>query len=239
MGERAFGPLHQRRTRLCRFSLRTRRMGRANPGRRLAELRDRRRCAGTLRRFVASAGRKIYPSSLISKGNPAAKAPCHPCRTSWRLDPCRRSTAWRRAMRRLCSAAPRGWAIPCLRRWRMCFGRVLPDRHDEPRGADEEPQDEVLRRGGERDVHIALKPRERRLHADAAEAAAPGGVRSSDGLPARLDRHPVERKAARGGRTPPPRLRQLDVRERYALGGRAHRRRRKRKGVRRLWTRSR
>ena len=206
-------------------------MGRSSPGRRMGELGNCHQRPRTLRRFVASAGREIYQSSLIPKGGAAAKASCHPCRTSWRLDSRRRGAAWRRAMRRLCSAAPGGWVIPSRRRWRMCFGRVLPDRHDEPRGADEEPQDEVLRRGGKRDVHIALKPRERGLHADAAEAAAPGGVRSADGLPARLDRHPVERQAARGGRTPPPRLRQLDVRERDALGRRANRRRRKRKGV--------
>jgi len=231
MGERPSRALHQWRARLRNLPLRTRRMGGRVAGGRMEELGNRHQRARTLRRFVASSGRKIYPSSLISGGGPAATAPCHPCRISWRLDSCRRSTAWRRAMRRLCSAAPGGWVIPSRRRWRMCFGRVLPDRHDEPRGADEEPQDEVLRRGGKRDVHIALKPRERGLHADAAKAAAPGGVRSADGLPARLDRHPVERQAARGGRTPPPRLRQLDVRERDALGGRAHRRRRKRKGV--------
>ena len=192
---------------------------------------NRHQRARTLRRFVASAGRSIYPSSRISKGGAAAKASCHPCRMPWFLAMCRRSIAWRRTMRWRCSAAQSGWDTPCRRRWRMCFAGVLPDRHDEHRGANEEPQDEMLRRGGSCDVHAPLQPRERRMHAVPAAEASPSRVRAAHGLPGRLDRHSVERQGARTRRIPTQGVRELDVRKRHALDRREDIRRRSGKGV--------
>ena len=206
-------------------------MGGASPGRRMGECGNRHQRPRTLRRFVASAGREIYQSSLISGGGAAAKASCHPCRTSWRLDPRRRGTAWRRTMRRRCLPAQNDWAICFRRRWRMCFGGVLPDRHDEHRGAHETPQDEVLRRGWNGDVHAPLQPRQRGLHTGSASAASAGRVGAAHGLPGRLDGHSVERQGARTRRIPPQGVRELDVRKRHALDRREDIRRRSGKGV--------
>ena len=195
-------------------------MGRSSPGRRMGKLGNCHQRPRTLRRFVASAGREIYQSSLISGGGAAAKASCHPCRTSWLLAKCRRNTAWRRTMRKRCLPAPRGWGIRCRRRWRRCFGRVLPDRHDEHRGANKEPQDEVLRRGGDGDVHAPFKPRQCSMHNETAPQAPACRERKAHGLSRRLDGHTVERKAACARRIPPQGVRELDVRERNALGRR-------------------
>ena len=162
-------------------------MGGASPRWRMGECWNRHQCARTLRRFVASAGRKIYQSSLISGGGAAAKASCHPCRISWKLDPRRRGAAWRRTMRWRCLPAPKGWGIGCRRRWRMYFGRVLPDRHDEYRGAHETPQDEVLRRGGGGYVHAPLQPCQRGLHTDAIAASSTSRERTAHGISRRLD----------------------------------------------------
>ena len=231
LGERPSRACHQWRARLRGIPLRTRRMGRQSPGRRMEKRGNRHQRARTLRRFVASAGRSIYQSFRISKGGAAAKASCHPCRMPWFLAKCRRSIAWRRTMRRRCLPEQRGWGTPCRRRWNECFGRVLPDRHDEHRGAHQVPQDEVLRRGGHGDVHIALQPRERSLHTSSAPAAAAGRIREAHGLPGRLDRHSVERQGARTRRIPTQGVRELDVRQRHALGRREDIRRRSGKGV--------
>ena len=210
-------------------------MGRSSPGRRMGKLGNCHQRPRTLRRFVANAGRKIYQSSLISGGVAAAKASCHPCRTSWLLAKCRRNTAWRRTMRKRCLPAPRGWGIPYRLRWSESWSGVLPDRHDEHRGPHEEPQDEVLRRGGRGNVHAPLQPRQRGMHADAVPKASANRERKTHGLSRRLDGHSVERQAACARRIPPQGVRELDVRQRNALGGREDRRRGSGKGVSGLW----
>ena len=231
VGERSSHPSPQWRRRLRRVPLRTRGMGRRSPHRGMGERRYCDERARALWRFVASAGRAVYQSSLISWGGPAAKASCHRCRTSWFLGARRRVSAWRRAMRRPCSAAPSVGGTRCPRRWRGSSGGVLPHRHDEPRAALDEHQGEVLRRGWLGDVHAPLPPRQRRVRPRAAQAARAGRVREVHGASRRLDGHPVARASASAGREAAPRMRKLDVRERDALGRRAHRRGRKRKGV--------
>ena len=196
MGERPSRAFHQWRARLRNLPLQARGLGRRSPRRRMEEFGNRRQCARKLRRFVAGAGRKIYQSSLISWGGPAAKASCHRCRTSWFLGARRRVSAWRRAMRRPCSAAPSAGGTRCPRRWRGSSGGVLPHRHDEPRAALDEHQGEVLRRGGLGDVHAPIPPRQRRVRPRAAQAARAGRVREVHGASRRLDGHPVARASA-------------------------------------------
>ena len=65
--------------------------------------------------------------------------------------------------------------------------------------------------------------------------AGAGRVRNAHGPSPRLDGHPLEREAARAGRVPPQGVRQLDVRQRDALGRREDSRRRGGKGVWRVW----